>query len=160
MSQRPDLFAAALPAVGVMDMLRYPQFTIGRAWIADFGDPDVPEEFAALHAYSPYHNLKPGTTYPATLITTADTDDRVVPGHSFKFAAALQYAQSKAADAPPVLIRVDRKAGHGAGKPTTMRIDEVADVWAFLVDALGQDGFVAAPPGSRESKVESRAIAE
>jgi prolyl oligopeptidase len=160
MSQRPDLFAAALPAVGVMDMLRYPQFTIGRAWIADFGDPDVPEEFAALHAYSPYHNLKPGTTYPATLITTADTDDRVVPGHSFKFAAALQYAQSKAADAPPVLIRVDRKAGHGAGKPTTMRIDEVADVWAFLVDALGQDGFVAAPRGSRESKVESRAIAE
>jgi prolyl oligopeptidase len=139
MSQRPDLFAAALPAVGVMDMLRYPQFTIGRAWIPDFGDPDVPEEFSALHAYSPYHNLTPGTTYPATLITTADTDDRVVPGHSFKFAAALQHAQSNAAGAPPVLIRVDRKAGHGAGKPTSMRIDEVADVWAFLVDALDVD---------------------
>ncbi|MDP6891009.1 MAG: prolyl oligopeptidase family serine peptidase [Phycisphaerales bacterium] len=136
MSQRPDLFAAALPAVGVMDMLRYPQFTIGRAWIPDFGDPDVPEEFAALYAYSPYHNLKPGTTYPATLITTADTDDRVVPGHSFKFAAALQYVQSTDAEAPPVLIRIDRKAGHGAGKPTSMRIDEVADTWAFLVDAL------------------------
>jgi prolyl oligopeptidase len=136
MSQRPDLFAAALPAVGVMDMLRYPQFTIGRAWIPDFGDPDVPEEFAALYAYSPYHNLKLGTTYPATLITTADTDDRVVPGHSFKFAAALQHAQSTDAEAPPVLIRIDRKAGHGAGKPTSMRIDEIADIWAFLVDAL------------------------
>ena len=136
MSQRPDLFAAALPAVGVMDMLRYPQFTIGRAWIPDFGDPDVPEEFAALYAYSPYHNLKLGTTYPATLITTADTDDRVVPGHSFKFAAALQHAQSTDAEAPPVLIRIDRKAGHGAGKPTSMRIDEMADIWAFLVDAL------------------------
>ncbi len=139
MSQRPDLVAAALPAVGVMDMLRYPQFTIGRAWIPDFGDPNIAEEFSALHAYSPYHNLTPGTTYPATLITTADTDDRVVPGHSFKFAAALQHAQSNAAGAPPVLIRVDRKAGHGAGKPTSMRIDEVADVWAFLVDALDVD---------------------
>jgi prolyl oligopeptidase len=139
MSQRPDLVAAALPAVGVMDMLRYPQFTIGRAWIPDFGDPNIAEEFSALHAYSPYHNLTPGTTYPATLITTADTDDRVVPGHSFKFAAALQHAQSKAADAPPVLIRVDRKAGHGAGKPTSMRIDEIADKWAFLVDALDVD---------------------
>jgi len=149
MSQRPELFAAALPAVGVMDMLRYPKFTIGRAWIPDFGDPEVPEEFAALYAYSPYHNLTPGTTYPATLITTADTDDRVVPGHSFKFAAALQHAQQQSADAPPVLIRVDRKAGHGAGKPTSMRIDEVADVWAFLVNELGADGFASAPRGSR-----------
>ncbi len=138
MHQRPELFAAALPAVGVMDMLRYPQFTIGRAWIPDFGDPDVPEEFAALYEYSPYHNLIPGTTYPATLITTADTDDRVVPGHSFKFAAALQHAQKLGG--LPVLIRIDRKAGHGAGKPTSMRIDEVADVWAFLVDALGSSG--------------------
>jgi len=135
MTQRPDLFAACLPAVGVMDMIRYPQFTIGRAWIPDFGDPENPEEFAALLAYSPYHNLQPGTSYPATLVTTADTDDRVVPGHSFKFAAALQHAQSPSG--PPVLIRIDRKAGHGAGKPTSMRIDEVADTWSFLVDALG-----------------------
>jgi len=135
MTQRPDLFGACLPAVGVMDMIRYPEFTIGRAWIPDYGDPTKPEEFNALIAYSPYHNLKPGTTYPTTMVTTADTDDRVVPGHSFKYAAALQHAQSEGG--PPVLIRIDRKAGHGAGKPTSMRIDEVADTWAFLVDALG-----------------------
>ena len=145
MSQRPELFGAALPAVGVLDMTRYAQFTIGRAWIPDYGDPEVPEEFAALFAYSPYHNLTRGMTYPATLITTADTDDRVVPGHSFKFAAALQHAQSDAADAPLVLLRVDRKAGHGAGKPTSMRLDEAADVWAFLVDSLGREGFVDLP---------------
>lgn len=136
MTQRPDLFGAALPAVGVMDMIRYPQFTIGRAWMPDYGDPEVEEEFKALIAYSPYHNLKQGTRYPATMVTTADTDDRVVPGHSFKYAAALQHAQSTDADAPLVLLRVDRKAGHGAGKPTSMRMDEVADTWAFLVDAL------------------------
>ena len=136
MTQRPDLFGAALPAVGVMDMIRYPRFTIGRAWIPDYGDPEVEEEFKALIAYSPYHNLKQGTRYPATMVTTADTDDRVVPGHSFKYAAALQHAQSTDADAPLVLLRVDRKAGHGAGKPTSMRMDEVADTWAFLVDAL------------------------
>jgi prolyl oligopeptidase len=134
MTQRPDLFAACLPAVGVMDMLRYHKFTIGRAWMPDFGDPDDEAEFAALLAYSPYHNLKPGTSYPATMVTTADTDDRVVPGHSFKYAAALQHAQ--APGGKPVLIRIDRKAGHGAGKPTSMRIDEVADTWSFLVDAL------------------------
>ena len=134
MTQRPDLFAACLPAVGVMDMLRYHKFTIGRAWMPDFGDPDDKAEFAALLAYSPYHNLKPGTSYPATMVTTADTDDRVVPGHSFKYAAALQHAQ--ALGGKPVLIRIDRKAGHGAGKPTSMRIDEVADTWSFLVDAL------------------------
>ncbi|MDP7029719.1 MAG: prolyl oligopeptidase family serine peptidase [Phycisphaerales bacterium] len=134
MTQRPELFGACLPAVGVMDMIRYPRFTIGRAWIPDYGDPEDAEEFAALLAYSPYHNMEQGTAYPATLVTTADTDDRVVPGHSFKFAAALQHAQSP--EGPPVLIRVDRKAGHGAGKPTSMRIDEAADIWAFLVDAL------------------------
>ena len=134
MTQRPDLFGACLPAVGVMDMIRYPQFTIGRAWIPDYGDPASEEEFRALIQYSPYHSLLPGTSYPATMVTTADTDDRVVPGHSFKYAAALQHAQAE--DGPPVLIRIDRKAGHGAGKPTSMRIDEVADTWAFLVDAL------------------------
>ncbi|MHC4947041.1 MAG: prolyl oligopeptidase family serine peptidase [Planctomycetota bacterium] len=134
MTQRPDLFAACLPAVGVMDMLRFHKFTIGWAWTDDYGSSDDPEEFKALHAYSPYHNLVPGTAYPATLVTTADTDDRVVPGHSFKFAAALQYAQAGEA---PVLIRIETRAGHGAGKPTTKRIEEAADQWAFLVRELG-----------------------
>ncbi|NJN86975.1 MAG: S9 family peptidase [Leptolyngbyaceae cyanobacterium SL_7_1] len=134
MTQRPDLFAAALPAVGVMDMLRFPQFTIGWAWCSDYGSPDDPEEFKALYAYSPLHNLKPGTAYPATLITTADHDDRVVPAHSFKFAAALQAAHQ---GENPVLIRIETKAGHGAGKPTTKQIEEAADKWAFLVKVLG-----------------------
>ncbi|MCH2142053.1 MAG: prolyl oligopeptidase family serine peptidase [Phycisphaerales bacterium] len=145
MTQRPELFGACLPAVGVMDMLRYPEFTIGRAWVPDYGDPKVEEEFRALHAYSPYHNLKVGTRYPATMVTTADTDDRVVPGHSFKYAAALQHAQSDEAGAPPVLIRVDRKAGHGAGKPTSMRMDEVADTWAFLIKSLDAPVSVETP---------------
>jgi len=136
MTQRPDLYGACLPAVGVMDMLRFHKFTIGAAWQSDFGDISDPEIFKALHAYSPYHNLKPGTAYPATMVTTADTDDRVVPGHSFKFAAALQYAH---AGDEPVLIRIDRRAGHGAGKPTRMRIIETADVWAFIVDSLDVD---------------------
>ena len=113
MTQRPDLFGACLPAVGVMDMLRFQSFTGGRLWTDDYGSADDPEEFKALLAYSPYHNLKPGTHYPATLITTADTDDRVVPGHSFKFAAALQHAQAGPA---PVLIRIETRAGHGGGK--------------------------------------------
>ncbi|MBD1881327.1 prolyl oligopeptidase family serine peptidase [Coleofasciculus sp. FACHB-T130] len=130
MTQRPDLFAAALPAVGVMDMLRFHKFTIGWAWTSDYGSPENPEEFNALYAYSPLHNLKPGTSYPATMITTADHDDRVVPAHSFKFAAALQAAHTGVA---PVLIRIETKAGHGAGKPTTKIIEEVADRWAFLV---------------------------
>jgi prolyl oligopeptidase len=133
MTQRPDLFAAALPAVGVMDMLRFHKFTIGWAWTSDYGSPEEPEEFKALYAYSPLHNLKPGTAYPATLITTADHDDRVVPAHSFKFAAALQAAHQGAA---PVLIRVETKAGHGAGKPTAKIIEEVSDRWAFLVQTL------------------------
>ncbi len=133
MTQRPDLFGAALPAVGVMDMLRFHKFTIGWAWISEYGTPDNPEEFKALYAYSPLHNLKPGTSYPATLITTADTDDRVVPIHSFKFAAALQAAH---AGEKPVVIRIETKAGHGAGKPTTKIIEEIADRWAFLVREL------------------------
>jgi prolyl oligopeptidase len=134
MTQRPDLFGAALPAVGVMDMLRFQKFTIGWAWVADYGSSDNPEEFKALYAYSPLHNLKPGTAYPATLITTADHDDRVVPAHSFKFAAALQENHKGEA---PVLIRIETKAGHGAGKPTTKVIEEAADRWAFLVRTLG-----------------------
>ena len=134
MTQRPDLFGACLPAVGVMDMLRFQKFTEGRTWVDDYGSAaDSPEQFRALFAYSPYHNVKPGTCYPPTLITTADTDDRVVPGHSFKFAAALQAVQ--ACD-NPVLIRIDTRAGHGAGKPTGKRIDEITDLWAFLVKGL------------------------
>jgi prolyl oligopeptidase len=133
MTQRPELFGACLPAVGVMDMLRFHKFTEGRLWVDDYGSPDNPEQFKVLRAYSPYHNIKPGTKYPATLISTADTDDRVIPGHSFKFAAALQAAQ--AGDAP-VLIRITTRAGHGAGKPTAKRIEEVTDDWAFLVKTL------------------------
>ena len=131
--QRPDLFGAALPAVGVMDMLRFQRFTAGRYWVDDYGSSDDAAEFKALYAYSPYHNLKPGTAYPATLVTTADTDDRVVPGHSFKFGARLQECQAGSA---PVLSRIETKAGHGAGKPTTKVIEEVADQWAFLVKNL------------------------
>lgn len=133
MTQRPDLFGAALPAVGVMDMLRFHKFTIGWAWISEYGSPDNLEEFKALYAYSPLHNLKPGTAYPATMITTADHDDRVVPAHSFKFAAALQAAHT---GENPVLIRIETKAGHGAGKPTAKIIEEAADKWAFLVRTL------------------------
>ena len=133
MTQRPDLFGAALPGVGVMDMLRFHKFTIGWAWIDDYGSADDPEEFKALYAYSPLHNVRPGTSYPATLISTADHDDRVVPAHSFKFAATLQEQQAGAA---PILVRVDVRAGHGAGKPTTKLIDEIADKWAFLMKVL------------------------
>ena len=134
MTQRPDLFGACLPAVGVMDMLRFHRFTAGRFWTDDYGCSDNPEQFKVLYSYSPYHNIKKGTCYPPTLITTADTDDRVVPGHSFKFAAAMQYAQ--ACD-NPILIRIETRAGHGAGKPTTKRIEEMADQFAFLVEVLG-----------------------
>jgi prolyl oligopeptidase len=133
-TQRPDLFAAALPAVGVMDMLRFHQFTAGRFWVDDYGSADDPDEFRALFAYSPYHNLKPGTKYPATLVTTADTDDRVVPGHSFKFAARLQACQTGPS---PTLIRIETRAGHGAGKPTAKIIEETSDQLAFLVKILG-----------------------
>ena len=133
MTQRPELYGACLPAVGVMDMLRFHKFTIGWAWVDDYGSADDPEEFRALYAYSPLHNLRPGTSYPATMISTADHDDRVVPAHSFKFAAALQAAQAGEA---PVLIRIEVRAGHGMGKPTRKLIEEVADKWAFLLAVL------------------------
>ena len=135
-NQRPDLFAAAIPAVGVMDMLRFHNFTAGRFWVEDYGSADDAEEFKALLAYSPYHNIEPGTEYPAVMATTADTDDRVVPGHSFKYMAALQAAQ---AGANPVLIRIETRAGHGAGKPTDKTIEEYADRWAFLVENLNME---------------------
>jgi len=133
MTQRPELFGAALPAVGVMDMLRFHRFTIGWAWKSDYGSSETKDGFDTLIKYSPLHNLKPGTRYPATLVTTADHDDRVVPAHSFKFAAALQAAQ--AGDAP-TLIRIETKAGHGAGKPTSKQIEESADIFAFLTKVL------------------------
>lgn len=116
-----------------MDMLRFHKFTIGWAWMSEYGSPEEAEEFKALYAYSPLHNLKSETAYPATLVTTADHDDRVVPAHSFKFLAALQAAHS---GDRPVLIRVETKAGHGAGKPTAKVIEEIADKWAFLVKTL------------------------
>jgi prolyl oligopeptidase len=134
MTQRPELFGATLPAVGVLDMLRYHRFTIGWAWAGDYGTVEDEDEFHALLAYSPLHNVRAGTSYPPTLVTTADHDDRVVPAHSYKFTAALQAAQ--AGDAP-ILIRVDVRAGHGAGKPTAMRIDEEADKLAFLTREIG-----------------------
>ncbi|MEC9094493.1 MAG: prolyl oligopeptidase family serine peptidase [Planctomycetota bacterium] len=135
MTQRPELYAACLPAVGVMDMLRFHQFTAGRFWVDDYGSSETSqEEFRSLFGYSPYHNLKSGTEYPPTLVTTADTDDRVVPGHSFKFAARLQECQK---GSQPTLIRIETRAGHGAGKPTSKIIEEIADQWAFLIKHLG-----------------------
>ena len=133
MAQRPELYGAALPAVGVMDMLRFHKFTIGWAWTSDYGSSDNAEEFAAIYKYSPLHNIKAGVQYPATLIMTADHDDRVVPAHSFKFAATLQADQAGPA---PVLIRIQTKAGHGAGKPISKTIDEITDAWGFLVKSL------------------------
>jgi prolyl oligopeptidase len=133
LAQRPDLFGATLPLVGVMDMLRFQKFTIGWAWTSDYGSSDNPEDFKSLYAYSPLHNLKPGTKYPPTMIATADHDDRVVPGHSFKFAAMMQADQAGPA---PVLIRIETKAGHGAGKPISKIIDQAADEWAFVAHNL------------------------
>lgn len=147
-TQRPDLFAAAAPAVGVLDMLRYHTWTIGWAWASDYGTSEDPEEFQALYAYSPYHNVKDGTSYPATFITTGDHDDRVVPAHSFKFAAALQHAQKGDA---PILIRIETRAGHGAGKPTEKIIDEVADKYAFLARVLGMTPFGEAASAEAEA---------
>ncbi|MFN2226081.1 MAG: prolyl oligopeptidase family serine peptidase, partial [Anaerolineae bacterium] len=133
-TQRPEMFGAAVPFVGVMDMLRFHRFTIGWAWVSDYGNAEAdPEQFRTLLAYSPLHNIKPGTRHPATLIITGDHDDRVVPGHSFKFAAALQAAQAGEA---PTLIRIQTRAGHGFGKPTAIQIEEAADVWAFLAAVL------------------------
>jgi prolyl oligopeptidase len=136
LNQRPDLFGAAIAAVGVMDMLRFDQFTIGKQWTGDYGSPSNPQEFKALRAYSPLHNIKVGTKYPPTLITTSDHDDRVFPGHSFKYAAAMQAAQEGSA---PVLIRIERRAGHGAGRPVSKSIEEYSDMWAFLANALKMD---------------------
>jgi prolyl oligopeptidase len=144
LTQRPDLFGAALPAVGVMDMLRFHRFTIGWAWTSDYGSSDDAAEFKALYAYSPLHNLR-RACYPAIMVTTADHDDRVVPAHSFKFAAAAQAAQAGPA---PVLIRIETKAGHGAGKPTGKQIEEAADRWAFLTRALQ---MTPAVPGAAAS---------
>ncbi len=134
LNQNPDLFGAALPAVGVMDMLRFTEFTIGWAWTSDYGSPKDAADFKAMYAYSPYHNAKPGTRYPATLVTTADHDDRVFPAHSFKYTAAMQAAQTGDA---PVLIRIETKAGHGAGKPTSKQIEELTDIYGFLFKNLG-----------------------
>jgi len=134
MTQRPDLFKVALPAVGVLDMLRYHKFTVGWGWAVEYGTSDKKEDFDYLIKYSPLHNIKSGVNYPATLITTADHDDRVVPAHSFKFAATLQ---EKYKGENPVLIRIETKAGHGAGKPTTKMIEEAADVWSFVFQNLG-----------------------
>lgn len=137
MTQRPELFAAALPGVGVLDMLRFHKFTIGWAWTSDYGSSENADNFKYLVAYSPLHRLKPGTRYPATMVTTADHDDRVVPAHSFKFAAQLQACQPQ--DGPPVLIRIETKAGHGGGKPIAKIIDETADEWAFVGRAFREE---------------------
>ena len=134
LNQRPDLFAAALPTVGVMDMLRFNQFTAGRYWVDDYGDPGVAADFHVLRAYSPYHNIRTDVDYPPTLTTTADTDDRVTPGHSFKYAAALQHADP---DGRPHLIRIETRAGHGSGKPTDKQIDEYADMYGFIAHFTG-----------------------
>ena len=136
LTQRPELFGACLPAVGVLDMLRFHKFTIGWAWVSDYGSSEDADQFRALYRYSPLHNIKQGRSYPPTMILTADHDDRVVPAHSFKFGAALQSAQSGPA---PILLRIDTKAGHGAGKPTSKLIEEAADRFAFLFKSLRID---------------------
>jgi prolyl oligopeptidase len=136
MNQRPDLFKVALPAVGVMDMLRFHKFTVGWGWTVEYGSADSANHFPFLYKYSPYHNLRPGVKYPATLITTADHDDRVVPAHSFKYSARLQEYHG---GPNPVLIRIDTDAGHGAGKPTNKLIEEAADVWSFVMKNLGMN---------------------
>ncbi|HEV2817183.1 MAG TPA: prolyl oligopeptidase family serine peptidase [Allosphingosinicella sp.] len=133
-NQRPDLFAAALPGVGVMDMLRFDRFTAGRYWVDDYGYPDREPDFRILRAYSPYHNIRPGVRYPPILATTADTDDRVVPGHSFKYIAAIQHADPNGA---PHLIRIETRAGHGSGKPTDKQIEEYSDMYAFIAHFTG-----------------------
>jgi prolyl oligopeptidase len=150
MVQRPDLFTVALPAVGVLDMLRYHKFTVGWGWVVEYGSADTTKHFPFLYKYSPYHNLKKGTSYPATLITTADHDDRVVPAHSFKFAARLQEYHI---GNHPVLIRIETNAGHGAGKPTDKQIAEAADTWSFVMYNLGMN-FKAAPDNKIDNAVE------
>ena len=150
-NQRPDLFAAAAPQVGVMDMLRFDRFTAGRYWVDDYGYPDREADFRALRAYSPYHNIAKKADYPAILVTTADTDDRVVPGHSFKYTAALQAADL---GPKPHLIRIETRAGHGSGKPTDKAIEESADVLAFLGEWSGLKRPV--PTGRSEAGVTPR----
>ena len=135
MTQRPDLFKVCIPEVGVMDMLRYHKFTIGWNWAPDYGtSADSKEMFEYLKGYSPLHNIKKGVHYPATMVTTADHDDRVVPAHSFKFAATLQECQGGNA---PVLIRIDSKAGHGGGKPMSTHMEENAHIYGFLMYEMG-----------------------
>jgi prolyl oligopeptidase len=134
MTQRPELFKVAIPQVGVLDMLRFHKFTIGYAWATEYGRSDNAEQFPYLYKYSPLHNLKKGVNYPATLITTADHDDRVVPAHSFKFAAALQEVNS---GVNPSLIRIETNAGHGGGMPTSKRIELMTDIWSFTMYNLG-----------------------
>jgi prolyl oligopeptidase len=133
-NQRPDLFAAALPTVGVMDMLRFDRFTAGRYWVDDYGYPNREADFRVLRAYSPYHNVRPGTSYPPMLVTTADTDDRVVPMHSFKYIAAVQAADP---GPNPHLIRIETRAGHASGKPTDKQIAEFTDMYAFIANFTG-----------------------
>jgi len=147
MVQRPELFKVALPAVGVMDMLRFHKFTVGWGWVVEYGSSDSAQQFGFLYKYSPYHNLQAGVRYPATLVTTADHDDRVVPAHSFKFAARLQEYN---AGENPVLIRIDTDAGHGAGKPTNKQIDEAADVWSFVMYNLGME--YSSNPGAKQTE--------
>ena len=136
MTKRPDLFGACLPAVGVLDMLRFHKFTVGAFWVSDYGSPDDADMLPVLMGYSPLHNVREGVAYPPTLATTADHDDRVFPAHSFKFAAALQHAQS---GENPILIRIDERAGHGMGKPKNKLLDEIADNWIFAFAALGAE---------------------
>ena len=148
-NQRPDLFAAALPGVGVMDMLRFDRFTAGRYWVDDYGYPNREADFRILRAYSPYHNIRSGVRYPAVLATTADTDDRVVPGHSFKYIAALQAAD---AGDQPHLIRIETRAGHGSGKPTDKQIEEYSDMYAFIAHHTGMQVSEAAAGGERGAR--------
>jgi prolyl oligopeptidase len=145
MTQRPDLFKVAIPQVGVMDMLRFHRFTVGWGWAVEYGNADSASQFPFIYKYSPYHNLRVGTNYPATLVTTADHDDRVVPAHSFKFAARLQEYN---AGNNPVLIRIDSNAGHGGGKPTSKQIDEAADIWSFVMYNLGMNYREPAKPAT------------
>jgi len=136
LTQRPDLFRVAIPQVGVMDMMRFHKFTVGFGWIDDYGNPDDAKFTKYIHGYSPFHNIKEGVKYPATLITTGDHDDRVVPAHSFKFGARLQAAADKS---NPALLYIEKQAGHGAGKPLSKTIEEVADIYSFIFYNMGVD---------------------